>query len=82
MLTSFLLSETGEHLVEYVIVLLVGQRVHHARLVQEITMYLGPVQSAVGHLHFDEMALNRVNNRRLDQFIVPAQRVYKVNSKS
>ena len=49
--------QSGQHLVEYVVVLLLIQRTYHARLIQKVAVDLGPVQCPVRHLHFDEMTL-------------------------
>ena len=57
---AFLLRETGQHLIENVVVFLVIERAHHPRLIQEVAVDLGPVQRPVRHLHFDEMSLSSI----------------------
>lgn len=48
--------ETRQHLVEDVVVLLLGQWPDDARLVQEIAVDLGPIQSPIGYLHLYELS--------------------------
>ena len=49
--------QSGQHLVENVVVLLLSQRPDHTGLVQEVTVDLGPIKGTVGDLNFDEMSL-------------------------
>ena len=56
-LTSFLLCESCQHLIEYVVVFFIWKRPHHPRLIQEVTMDLGPVECSICYLHLDEMTL-------------------------
>lgn len=53
------MRQTSQHLIEYVVVLLIRQGPDHPRLVQEVTVYLRSVQRPVGHLHLDEVALRK-----------------------
>jgi hypothetical protein len=49
--------QSGQHLVENVVVFLLSQRPDHAGLVQEVAVDLGPIKGTVGDLNFDEMTL-------------------------
>jgi len=55
-LLALLPAEPRQQLVEDVVVLLLGQRTDDARLVQEVAVDLGAVESSIRDLHLDELA--------------------------
>ena len=57
MLTSFVWTESCQHLVEDVVVFLTRQRTHHPRLVQEVTVYFCTIEGAIRDLYLDEVPL-------------------------
>ena len=57
--------QSGQHLVEYVVILLLIQRTYHARLIQKVAVDLGPIQRPIRHLHFDKMTLKKLKSIKL-----------------
>ena len=55
-LRPLFLCQSGQHLIENVVVFLHGKRADDAALVQEVAVDLSPVESAVRHLDLDEVA--------------------------
>lgn len=55
--TSLLLCEPCQHLIKYVVVFFIWEWPHHPRLIQEITVDLGPVEGSIRYLHLNEMTL-------------------------
>lgn len=69
-LRSLVGCESGQHLVEDVIVSFASWRADHSGLVEEVTVDLCTIQGSVGYLDLDEMSLE--TNSSFYYYVTPA----------
>lgn len=55
--TSLILTKTGQHLVENIVILFIHGSFNYPGLIEEVAMHLGPIYGTFRDLNFDEVSL-------------------------
>lgn len=58
--TSFVVRQSSEHLIKNMVIFFIGKWPDDPRLIEKVAVDLGSVQSTIGHLDLDEMALRNL----------------------